>query len=281
MTVLFSVEPSHKPSGTLIPSVVTPKRDDAAAALQLDPVEHQRREADVRQRPRHQRLEVLAGAADELAADRRLRGRALGVDDVLADRLTRAREAARRHAGEHLLQHHPRQRVTVSEVRIGGQRHLALAVDGPGARALDRDTPAAERDLAVLVAVAHRGRDRGCAWRASGRRPRRPPPRAARPARRARRDAQRQQPLLRCADQLAQRLLHARRQRLRIARRPAPALRSSWRSLRLGGLDFALATLPTGTDEAEGPPPTKFYELRDNLTKTSCSPSTWHLSAPL
>ena len=28
---------------------------------------------------------------------------------------------------------------------------------------------------------------------------------------------------------------------------------------------FALATLATRADEAEGPPPTKFYELRDNL----------------
>jgi hypothetical protein len=28
---------------------------------------------------------------------------------------------------------------------------------------------------------------------------------------------------------------------------------------------FALATLPTAADEAGGPPPTKFYGLRDNL----------------
>jgi len=30
---------------------------------------------------------------------------------------------------------------------------------------------------------------------------------------------------------------------------------------------FALATLPAAADEAEGPPPTNFYELRDNLGK--------------
>jgi len=30
---------------------------------------------------------------------------------------------------------------------------------------------------------------------------------------------------------------------------------------------FALATLPAGADEAGGPPPTKIYELRDNLGK--------------
>ncbi len=31
---------------------------------------------------------------------------------------------------------------------------------------------------------------------------------------------------------------------------------------------FALATVPSGPDEAGGPPPTKFYELRDNLSGT-------------
>ena len=36
---------------------------------------------------------------------------------------------------------------------------------------------------------------------------------------------------------------------------------------------FALATVPTGPDEAGGPPPTKFYELRDNL---SARPGTAH-----
>ena len=34
--------------------------------------------------------------------------------------------------------------------------------------------------------------------------------------------------------------------------------------------DFALATVPTGPDEAEGPPPTNFYELRDNLSVRRC-----------
>ena len=100
---------------------------------------------------------MLAGAPDELAADRRLRGRALGGDDVLADRLARAGEAARRDAGEHLLQHHPGQRVAIGEVRIAGQRHLAGAVSAPGPRTLNRDAPPAERDLARLMAMAHRG----------------------------------------------------------------------------------------------------------------------------
>ena len=154
---------------------------------------------------------MLAGAADELPRHRRLRRRALGLDDVLADRFTRPGETTRRDAGEHLLQHHPGQRITVGEVRIGGQRHLALAVSGPDARAPNRDAPAAERDLAGLVAVAHRAAVRvALALRADdivdllfqqlGQH--------AEPGR----DAQRQQPLLRCPHQLAQRLLHTRGQ---------------------------------------------------------------------
>ena len=65
------------------------ERDDAAAALQLEAVEHQRRQANVLERTGHQRAQMLTGAPDELAADRALRRRTLRVDDVLADRLTR------------------------------------------------------------------------------------------------------------------------------------------------------------------------------------------------
>jgi hypothetical protein len=43
-----------------------------------------------------------------------------------------------------------------------------------------------------------------------------------------------------------------------------------------------LATVPTGPDEAEGPPPTNFYELRDNLgqsviTTLKTVPESWEL----
>ena len=47
--------------------------DDAAAALQIDPVDHQRRQPRVLQRPRHQLRELLAGATDELARRARFR----------------------------------------------------------------------------------------------------------------------------------------------------------------------------------------------------------------
>jgi hypothetical protein len=52
------------------PVGVDAERDDAAAALELDPVEHQHREAHVVERAAHQLEQVLAGPGDELAADR-------------------------------------------------------------------------------------------------------------------------------------------------------------------------------------------------------------------
>ena len=236
VTVLFSVEPSHSPSGTLMPSVVIP-----SATTQQRPFSSIASSISTARRTSCSDRDISAARcslvrADELAADRRLRGRALGVDDVLADRLARAREAARRDAGEHLLQHHPGQRVAIGEVRVGDQRHLAGAVSGPGPRTLNRDAPPAERDLARLMAMAHRG--------------------AVRVARALRahdivdllleqlgqhaepgRDAQRQQPLLRCPHQLAQRLLHPGGQHGLLQRsRPARPIRSPSRRFLLRSL---------------------------------------------
>ena len=184
------------------------ERDDAAAALQLDPVEHQHRQPGVLKRATHERVEVLAGAPDELARDRRLRDRPLGAEHVLADGLARAREPPGRDAGEHLLEHHPAQRVTVSEVRVGDQPDLSAAVCGPHTRPLDTHAPPAERDLASLVAMANRGAvGVALALRAHDvvdllfhQLGEHAEPDA---------DAQRQQAFLRCADQLAQRFLHA------------------------------------------------------------------------
>jgi len=188
------------------------QRDDAAAALELDPVEHQHGQSDVLKGAGHQRVEVLAGAAHELARHAGLRGRPLGLDDLLADRLTRAREPAGRDAGQHLLEHRPRQRVAVGEVRIGRQRHLGRPVDRAHPRPRDPNAPATERDLAGLVAVTNRdAAGVALALRANNitnfflhQLGQHAEPDA---------DAQRQQPVLRGPDQLAQRLLHRRRQR--------------------------------------------------------------------
>ena len=46
---------------------VDAQRDDAAAALELDPVEHQHRQAQIIERAAHQLDQVLARARDELA----------------------------------------------------------------------------------------------------------------------------------------------------------------------------------------------------------------------
>ena len=184
-------------------------------------------------------MQVLARARDELAADRRLARRAGELVDVAADRLTGPRVAARRDAGQHPLEHHVGELVTRREVRIGIQLDLALAVGGPGARPADRHPAAPERDLAALVAVA----DRGAVAIVSALRAddlvdlglhdlvQHAQPDA---------DAQRQQPFLRRAGQLTQRVLDPLRQPLDAACADQPRrqrdLRFPWRSSCLDGL---------------------------------------------
>jgi len=135
---------------------VDPERDDAATALQIDPVEHQHRQAQVVERAAHQLDQVLARARDELATDRRLARRPGDRVDLLADRLARPRVAARRDAREHALEHHVAEPVARGEVPIGLKLDLVLAVGAARPRPADRHPPPTERDLAVLVPVPHR-----------------------------------------------------------------------------------------------------------------------------
>jgi hypothetical protein len=98
-------------------------------------------------------------------------------------------------------------------VRIGGQLDLALAVGGPGARPADRDPSTTERHLAILVAMAHRRAIRDVlALRAHYLVDLGLKQLVQHPESNA--DAQRQQALLRGADELAEHLQHRRRQPL-------------------------------------------------------------------
>ena len=73
---------------------------------------------------------------------------------MLADGLGGAPKAACRDAGEHPLEHDPAQRIAVGEVRVGGERNLALTVSRAHPRSLDRSAATAERHLPGLAAVA-------------------------------------------------------------------------------------------------------------------------------
>jgi hypothetical protein len=53
-TAAFSVGPSHRPSGTFWPSSVTPSADDVAAPVELNPVDHERRQVDLLEPAAHQ-----------------------------------------------------------------------------------------------------------------------------------------------------------------------------------------------------------------------------------
>src|SRR5271155_1406996 len=202
-----------EPERDLDPVGADAQSNDTAAALQLDTVEHQRRQAHIGKRPAHQRCEMLAGASNELAADRRLRCRALRGRQAIADGLTGPCKPAGGNTREHLLEHDPAQRVTISEIRIGRQRHLVLPVGAPSPWTLHSDPPAAQGHLSVFVAMTDSGAlfDRcmlcaddlielGLHHLAEHTQPDA--------------DAQRQQPVLRGPSELPERLLHPQRQTL-------------------------------------------------------------------
>ena len=75
--------------------------------------------------------------------------------DLFSDRLPGAGEAPRGDAGEHLLEHHPSERIAVGEVAVGGEADLLGAVGASDPGAFDCHPAAAERHLALIVAVAH------------------------------------------------------------------------------------------------------------------------------
>ncbi len=56
---------------------------------------------------------------------------------ALADRLSGPDQPAGADTGEHLLEHQPRQRITIREMRVGLQRDLPAAVLRAGSGTLD------------------------------------------------------------------------------------------------------------------------------------------------
>src|SRR3954453_6396790 len=236
---------------------VDPEADDAAAALELDPVQHHNGQAQIIQRPAHQLDQVLARARDELAADRRLARGPQEVVDVAADRLTGAGIAARGDAGQHPLEHHVGEPVARGEVRVRAQLDPPPPIDAARPRPAESDAPPAERDLTSVVAVPNRGTIRVMLALGADdlvdfrlhQLVQHAEPNA---------DAERQQALLCGAGELAQRVQHRRRHALdalRVGRdrhgRYGP--HGGWSSCPRTW--FAPVTLPTGADEAGGPPP--------------------------
>ena len=152
------------------------------------------------------------------------------------------------------------------------QRHLGLAIGDPGARPPDLHTPAAQRHLAVLMAMADSAAVRvPLALRADDpldllleQLPKHTQPHL---------DRQRQQPLLRRPHQLAQRLPHTLRQHGLVIDRLDDRY-----GLIHGGSSFGSWRIahhaPTRSGRAGGTAVTsKFYEPRDNLSgEVGCAP---------
>jgi hypothetical protein len=130
------------------------ERHHVGAALELDAVEHQHRQAHVIEASSHERGQGLGRAGHEGARDRRLRGRARSILDLGADRLLGAGEAPRGYDRQHALEHGGAQRIARGEVREGLERELALLVGASHPRAADRHAAGPEGDRGALVAVS-------------------------------------------------------------------------------------------------------------------------------
>ena len=172
--------------------------------------------------------------------------------------------------------------VTVGEVIIGPQPHLRLAVRRADPRPVDPHAPAAERHLTVLVAVANRGplpvplRTDDLVDLLLQQLPEHAEPDLHR---------QRQQPFLRCADQLLQRLLHPLREHGLLHDR----LSDRYVALH-GGSSFDLCRItrhaPTRSGRGEGPPspqsstsPGQAHATRDCGCSESAAQQTWRTVA--
>src|SRR5450755_54046 len=248
-----------------------PERDDVRALSDLEPVEHHHRQARVIQPAAHQLTERGAGALDEQLRHRRLRRRARFLLDALADRLADHLVLAGRDAGEHPVHHRPRERVTISEVLVALDGQFVLVVSRADPRTVNRNAPTAERHRPVLVTVTLR-RPVGVVL-----------------VLRAHdlvdfalhqlmhdaeteTNAQREQPLPRCPNELAECLLNLRRQR-QLRRLPGrDDLRAGY-LLHGGppvpdGLGLATTNAPNRSGRA-GRTASNFYELPDNLGTTA------------
>jgi hypothetical protein len=200
---------------------------------------------------------------------RRLRRRAGVLLDLLADRLAYHRVLAGRDAGEHPVHHRPGQRITISEVLVALPRQPMLVIDRAHPRPAHPHASAAERHRPAFVTVPLRRPVRDVLV-----------PRAHdlvdlalhQPMHDGETEthAQREQPLPRCPDELAARLLNLRRQRTLQRLRGRHDLRAGY--LLHGG---SYRPLGPGFDRPERSQPertrredrhSKFYEISDNLS---------------
>ena len=190
--------------------------------------------------------------------DRRLARRARHLVDVGTDRLAGAGVAAGAHAREHALEDDVGELVARREVSVRAQLDFLAAVDGASARTPHRHAAPAERHFAALVPVpnrvaiaivaalrAHDLVDLGLHQLVQHSE--------------SDANAQRQQPFLRRAGELAERLAARAPAAPRRAASPAATDTVGTVLMRLVLLSsrtwLAPVTVPAGPDEAGGPPP--------------------------
>lgn len=116
--------PGDQPDGMLVASVVDRQRHHAQMLGEPDPVDHQRRDIQLRQVRRQQPLEGATGRGHEPARHCRLRRPRRGPVELAAHRFEPVPVAAGRRAGQHPFQRHLAEHVGGREHLIGSRRQL-------------------------------------------------------------------------------------------------------------------------------------------------------------
>jgi hypothetical protein len=142
-----------QPERDLRPIDRDPERDDVAALVQLDPVDHQRDQLQPVEPAGEELGKRGPGAADELPRDRRFRRRAALVLDLPTDRLLGAAVPAGRDTREDPLGDHLRQRIARGELPIAIQPDLPRVIGRTNPRTPHRHPPPPERHLTPGMTV--------------------------------------------------------------------------------------------------------------------------------
>ena len=152
--VVFSVEPSTRASGCLVPSRAMPKATTQVCSAKWTPSTSRQTRSRLGQIRGQQLGQGGVGHGENRrdTADFESPG---GLFDLGADRLEPDRAAARRQPAQHPLQREPAQQLGAREQLVGGHRQLPGAVGGPDPGPLDGHAPATKGHRALLVAVPH------------------------------------------------------------------------------------------------------------------------------
>ena len=136
--MVFSVSPSHTPTGILVPFAGDEQGDDAAALVEHDAVDHEDRRVVDGEITREQLGQLLGGRSHEASRDGRARVAFGERFELFSDGLGDEGVASRRHPGQHAFDGELAEQVPIIEsvVRV----EVDLAATGLGGAGSARGT---------------------------------------------------------------------------------------------------------------------------------------------